>query len=277
MLLLSLACATPAPSDTGDPGVGVITDYVVDFQTEPDPLVAGEAGTFHFQITDQDGAPIEDLQTTHERMAHVQFVSGDLTSFQHLHHEDYAPLTGEDLRDADFEFPVTVPLAGDYRVVFDFAHLNAYLAESAWLTAAGSPAQAAAPDLTPNDVATDHGVTGTLTWDAPAVPGYEASFSVHLVDEAGVDVTDLVQYLGADAHAFLTTSDLAWTAHTHAWFPDMENVAPGHPMPQVYVGPDLPFHYVLPAPGTYKAWIQLTRGSAPDVPIVLVYTFVVAG
>lgn len=276
-LALAIACTTETPTDSADSGTSEITDYVVTFQTDPDPLVAGEAGRFSFQVADQDGNPIQDLQTTHERMAHVQFVSRDLTSFQHLHHEDFAALTGDDLRDASFGFPLTLPLAGEYLAVFDFAHRNQYLAESGWLTAAGEPGQAAAPDLTPVAVAEAEGVTGTLAWDAPPVPGYQSSFTVHLTDSAGADVTDLVQYLGADAHAFIAVSDLSWTAHTHAWFPDMENVAPGHPMPQVYTGPDLPFKYVLPVAGTYRAWVQLTRAGAPDTPIVLVYTFTVDG
>lgn len=276
LVALWAGCATPT-GDSADSGAGEITDYVVDFQTEPDPLIAGEAGRFGFQVHDQDGNPIEDLQTTHERMAHVQFVSRDLTSFQHLHHEDFAALTGDELREASFGFPLTVPMSGDYKVVFDFAHRNQYLSEAGWITAAGAPAQAASPDLTAVDVAEDGGVTGTLTWDAPPVAGFQSSFTVHLTDDAGADVTDLVQYLGADAHAFVAVADLSWTAHTHAWFPDMESVAPGHPMPQVYTGPDLPFKYVLPVAGTYRAWVQLTRAGAPETPVVLVFTFDVEG
>ena len=126
-------------------------------------------------------------------------------------------------------------------------------------------------------MANDLGVTGTLTWDAPAVPGFEASWNIHLTDASGADITDLVQYLGADAHVFIATTTLDFSAHSHAWFPGMENVAPGHPMPTVYVGPDLPFHYVLPTAGFYRMWVQFTREAEPEQAIVLVFTVLVEG
>ncbi|MSQ02560.1 MAG: hypothetical protein EXR71_11850 [Myxococcales bacterium] len=279
-LVMFLSCdptGTDESQDTAGSGALPVTDYDVHFSTEPHPIVAGESATFRYQIVDQLARPIEDLQTSHERMSHVQFVSRDLTSFQHRHHEDYQLFTADNLRNASFEFPLTVPLAGEYLVVFDYAHRNQYLSTVGALVAGGGPAQADAPVLTPNDVASDRDVTGTLTWDAPAVPGFEASWNIHLTDASGAEITDLVPYLGADAHAFLATSTLDFSAHTHAWFPGMENVAPGHPMPTVYVGPDLPFHYVLPTPGFYRMWIQFTRESEPTTAVVLVFTVLVEG
>ncbi len=278
--VMLLGCDATDPEDSGDTsdsGEVAVTDYEVIFSTDPDPILSGEPATFAYQVLDQLGRPIEDLQTTHERMAHVQFVSRDLASFQHLHHEDYQSLTADNLRNASFEFPLTLPLAGEYLVVFDYAHRNQYLSTSGGLVAGGGPAQADAPDLTLNDVATDQGVTGTLTWDAPAVPGFEASWNIHLTDASGADISDLVQYLGADAHAFIASSTLDFSAHTHAWFPGMEGVAPGHPMPTVYTGPDLPFHYVLPTTGFYRMWIQFTRAAEPEQAIVLVFTLNVGG
>ena len=283
-LLLGLAACTSAEDSAGDSAADTaeapITDYVVTYALDPDPLVAGAASEFTFRIRDQLGRPVPDLQTTHDRIVHVQSVSRDLTSFQHLHEEDYAALTADDLRNSTFHFPLTVPLAGDYYVVYDFADHNQYLTRADWLTATGEPAQAAAPDLTPVDTVTADGVTGTLSWDTTAVPGHEAAFTVHLTDAAGEVGTDndpLVQYLGADAHLFITTTALDWSYHTHAWYPGMDNVAPGHTMPHTTDGPDLPFHAVLPVAGTYKMWLQFTRASDPAHVYVLPFVFTVVG
>ena len=187
-LVIALACATNADSgeSAADTAEHLVTDYVVNARTAPDPLVAGEEGTFSFEVRDQDDLPIEDLQTTHERVVHVQFVSHDLASFQHVHNEDFTPLTAENLRTSSFAFPLTLPLAGDYLTVFDFAHHNQYLSRSMTLAVEGAPAQAAAPDLTLVDEVTVDGVTGQLSLSAPPVPGFEAAWSIHVFDAAGV-------------------------------------------------------------------------------------------
>ena len=216
-LVIALACATNADSgeSAADTAEHLVTDYVVNARTAPDPLVAGEEGTFSFEVRDQDDLPIEDLQTTHERVVHVQFVSHDLASFQHVHNEDFTPLTAENLRTSSFAFPLTLPLAGDYLTVFDFAHHNQYLSRSMTLAVEGAPAQAAAPDLTLVDEVTVDGVTGQLSLSAPPVPGFEAAWSIHVFDAAGpisLENDPIVQYLGADAHIFVATSTLDWTA-----------------------------------------------------------------
>ncbi len=257
-----------------------MTGYVVHAQSDPDPLVAGQEGTFSFEVRDQNELPIEDLQTTHERVVHVQFVSRDLASFQHVHNEDFTPLTADNLRTSTFAFPLTLPLAGDYLTVFDFAHHNQYLSRTLELTATGSPSQAATPDVTLVDEVTVDGVTGQLRFSSPAVPGFEAAWSIYVFDAAGpisLENDPIVQYLGADAHIFVATSSLDWTAHSHAWYPGMESVAPGHSMPHVNDGPDLPFHYVLPTAGTYKLWLQFTRASDPTHVFVLPFVFAVEG
>lgn len=282
LLVIALSCATNADSgdSSTDSGEHVVTDYVVNATTEPDPLLAGEASTFSFEVRDQDDLPIEDLQTTHERVVHVQFVSHDLSSFQHVHNEDFVPLTADNLRTSSFAFPLTVPLAGEYLTVFDFAHHNQYLSRSMSLAASGTPMQAAAPDLTLIDEVTVDGVTGQLSFSAPPVPGYEAAWSIYVFDAAGpisLENDPIVQYLGADAHIFVAATTLDWTAHSHAWYPGMETVAPGHSMPHVNDGPDLPFHYVLPTSGTYKFWLQFTRASDPTHVYVLPFVFAVEG
>lgn len=271
MLLLLLACAdkTPGDLDTGPE----ITETFLRWSTDPDPLQAGEEGTFTIEISDQLGRPVEDLQENHERMVHTIFISADWSTFAHLHHEDYAALNAEDLRQATFHFPLTLPAAGDVLLLFGYAHRNQWIYAEDHLLVEGSPAQAAAPDTTVNSLASADGLVAELTWSTPPVAGYEASWTITVYDAEGAPVQDLAQTLGADAHCALVNEDLSWGSHTHAWFPDMDNMAPGMDMPHLYTGPDLPFVYSFPAPGTYKMWVQVARDSAPGLITTLPFVF----
>ena len=266
MILLLLAC-TPEPldSDSASSAAHEVTETHLGWSVDPEPLVAGEEGTFTVQITDQDGHPVEDLQQNHERMVHTMLVSADWTSFTHAHHEDYAALSADDLREATFRFPLTLPVAGDYYLMFGWAHQNQWLYDDGALTVSGAPEQLASPDTTVNTVTTAGDLTLTLTWTSPPMVGYEASWTVTVTDADGAPVEDLTQHLGADAHCALVNERLTWGSHTHAWFPGIDSMTPGMEMPQIYTGPDVSFVYAFPAPGAHKMWVQLARERAPGV------------
>ena len=269
LLFLLLACTdggdTAADSATGHE----ITGYDLRWSTEPDPLLAGEEGTFTLQITDQDGHPVEDLQENHERLVHTMLISADWTSFTHTHHEDYAVLTADDLREATFHFPLSLPLAGEYLLLFGYAHQNQWLYQQDMLTVGGAPAQAEAPGTTVTTVSTAGDLTVSLAWTSPAIVGFEASWTVTITDADGAPVEDLVQYLGADAHCALVNERLTWGSHTHAWFPGME-------MPSIYTGPEVSFVYAFPHPGKHKMWLQFARESAPGVVYTAPFVFEVS-
>ncbi len=274
-----VGCTGEVPDDTA-PGAcdtpEAVSAYAVEWETDPGPAEAGVETEFTLRVRDQRGCPIEDLQAAHERFVHTLLISTDLASFQHLHHEDSLALTAEDLRSSTWHFPVTFPAAGDYRLVFDYAHQNKYLTSTDWMTVGGAPTQAATPALDYSLERTVGDLVVTMRWDVPPSAGYEASWTTTVRTADGTDVTDLVQWLGADAHAAVATADLEWVSHTHAWFPDMENVAPGHEMPHIYLGPELPFHYTFPNAGPHKVWVQFVREDAPDAPYVAEFAFDVA-
>jgi hypothetical protein len=253
--LLALACAGKAGDSGADSPDAAPAWYEVRWQVSPDPLQAGAAGTFTLQVTDDVGVPIEDLQQNHERMVHTLFISEDLATFQHLHHEDFAALSAEDLRSATFTFPLTLPQAGPYRLAFDFAHRDTYQSRQDQLVVEGSPGQADAPQIPTEAVVSD----GDLT------------------DAAGAPVTDLVQWLGADAHAAVVSADLSDVGHTHAWFPGMDEMGPGMVMPQVYTGPTVPFHYTFARAGSHKIWVQLARAADPSRVYLLPFGVEVGG
>jgi hypothetical protein len=201
-MILLMACggepAGPASIDTGT-APHEVTEYDLSWSTDPDPLEAGEQGTFTIQVADQHGHAIDDLQQNHDRMVHTMFVSADWTSFSHLHHEDFADLTVEDLRAATFQFPITLPVAGPYLMMFGYAHQNQWLFAEDVLQVGGGPEQAVSPDTTVNTEVLLEGLLVKLNWAGEPNAGYESSWTVTITETDGTPVVDLVQYLGADA------------------------------------------------------------------------------
>lgn len=278
MILFFLACTSgDGVVDTSDTSDIPVTSYQVLWHTDPDPLVAGEEGEMTLQVTDQLGRPIENLQINHERMVHSVYVSADWSSFIHTHEEDYQAITTDELRNSTFHYPLTMPVSGRYFVMFDYAHEDRWLQTTDDVEVSGEPEQAAAPDTTINDVAEGDGMVVTLTWDVPAQVGIESAWSVYIQDSDGNDITDLVQWLGADAHCAMVNQATTAGSHTHAWFPDMDQMAPSMAMPHQYTGPYVPFHYVFDTGGYYKMWVQFVRADAPDSPYTFPFVFEVLG
>lgn len=251
--------------------------YVFSTWAEPEPLTAGIQSEFYERVTDSDGHPVEDLQTNHERIIHSIFVSADLQSFQHLHHEDYSDLTVDDIRNATFHFPVTFPSSGEYLAIFDYAHRNEWQHETTTLTVGGEPAQLPSYVEDFSTVVAIDGLSVAVEWESAPVAGFEASFTFIVTEASGSDVTDLVPYLGADAHLAVVSADLGYADHTHAWFPDMGAMSPSMAMPHLYDGPTLPFVFAFPVGGTYKMWLQFARESAPGVTFVAPFMVQVQG
>lgn len=280
MILLFFACTSEGPPsavDSSGTAVDVPTQAILSWSTEPEPLVAGEAGQMVVEVTDEHGHPIEDLQSNHERLVHTMLISEDWTSFQHLHHEDFAELTVDNLKSGTLRFPVTLPLVGRYLAMFGYAWHNQWLYAEDFVEVAGAPAQAAAPDRTVNSEVEVDGMRVSLTWNSDAIAGYEALWTVSVETLDGAPVEDLVQYLGADAHCAVVREGLTWGSHTHAWFPGMDTMSPGMEMPHMYSGPTVDFAYTFPTGGTHKMWIQFARESAPGVVYVAPFVFEVLG
>jgi hypothetical protein len=263
-VLIALSACTPADSGAlaGDSADALPSGYAIRHWTDPDPIDAGVEAELFQQVT-LDGQAVPDLQASHERYLHTTIFSRDLAAFAHAHHEDSGELTADDIRASTFHFPVLLPAAGDYLASVDYAHRDQWLHTTYLLPAVGTPAQAAAADLSVTTTSADADATATLTWEVAPLATAEATFTVHLADGSGTAITDLVPWLGADAHAAFVAADLSWAGHSHAWFPGMEDMKPNMTMPHVYGGPDLPFHYAFPAAGMFKTWIQFTRATDP--------------
>ena len=271
-----LAACSDKGDDSGAAADPLVTSFQLHWWADPEPATANQESEIFFQILDQDGAPVENLQQNHERMAHMVFISGDLSSFEHKHHEDYAAITADDLRSSTFHVPEAFPYSGTFLLAIDFAYANTYQQLSDTLDVEGDVPQLEAPVEDLSTTVSVDGVTADFSWEISPYAGLESVLWVHLTDEDGADITDLVQWLGADAHLVMVKEDLTGLAHTHAYVDGMDSLPPDHSMPQEWTGPDLPFHVTLPYPGVYKSWLQFTREGAPDTPVTVPFMFEVS-
>jgi hypothetical protein len=281
MLLVSLlmGCTDDPDSDSGADecrAQDVPSEYDVRISTDPDPPVAGESAAFQVSVFDGNGCPVDDLQQSHARMIHSVFVSADLEDFQHLHQEDFEAITAADLAAATFHFPITFRTAGDHLAIEDFAHLNRFLQATEHLTVAGSPAQLPEPKVDLKTTVAVRDVVVEFVWEIAPAFGAEAHLAAYVRDSKGADVTDLVPWLGADAHVVFVSAVLTEAGHTHAWSEGMDQMSPGMKMPALYPGPFLPFHYTFPEPGLWKAWLQFARSADPDDEYTVPFMFEVA-
>lgn len=274
-LVLLVAGCTSSPdsadSATGDTDAscaGATGAYAVDWHTDPIQAVAADPAELWMTVLGPDGCPVDDLQQNHERMLHVFVISADLASFEHRHMEDQYTITADDLRAATFHFTEAFPYSGRFRLAFDYAHENQYLNTLDWADIGGDIPQLDAPVIDTTTTRSVGGMDISFAWETPAIATYEAQWAL-TVTEGGEDVTDLVQWLGADAHAAIVSEDASYVSHTHAWFPGVENMQPGMEMPHNYPGPYLPFHFTFPAAGMYKVWTQFARADAPDEPYLV--------
>lgn len=273
-LLLS-ACQPSGEDDSPGPD-HVITGYQADMWFEPEALQANAAAEVYYSVLDQDGYVVQDLQQSHERFIHTFFISQDLSYFRHSHHEDFYDADFEYLENGGWHQPITFPLSGAYQSVLDFAHQNLEHTLTAEWQVGGDIPQLEAPEEDLSTTVSSGGVVGTLVWSVPPVAGFRAEWTLSLKTEAGAPVTDVVQWLGADAHVAIVRSDLSSFLHTHAYVEGMEDMPPTHTMPHEYDGPELPFKVAISDPGLHKMWIQFARATAPDEPITLPFMFRVA-
>jgi hypothetical protein len=193
------------------------------------------------------------LATVHDKPLHLFVVSRALDYFAHLH-----PVP---LASGSFEIRHAIP-PGEYMVVADFLpqggspQLTPARDRDAWLPAA-TAVPAGAHQLSPlADVAAD-GVRARI--DAgPITAGQNATMRFTLTHaSSGVPVSDLQPYLAAPAHLFLVSADLTYAVH-------------GHPAETSSSGPELSFTVTLPAPGSYKLWLQVQRrGRVITLPFVV--------
>ncbi len=239
--------------------------------------------TFHLTHT-KTQQPVSDLQILHERALHTFIVSRDLSTFVHTHHEDYIPLTDQDLQRARFHFPYTFPKAGQYLIVNEFTHKDRSWTKHFTLTVTGEPGPppepvlsiVEGPDFRQEKQFGAYRVA-LRTSPSPPIAGHEVEIVCHLTSVAGVPVGNLGLYLGTEVHMASWRLDGEHFGHQHTYTSEMARFMEGmrghrmssdqmarrmvqlmsRPAKQEYVGPDVPLHHVFPTAGVYKVFLEL--------------------
>ena len=190
---------------------------------------------FRIERTD-DGSTVTEFDVTHERELHLIVADAGLGSFQHVHPERDAGGT--------WTIDLAVPAPGAYRV---YAELRPAGAEESTVlsTVASAPGWAAAPvPHAPERTASVDGYELRLDGDLAVGTTSEVAITVTL---DGEPVTDLEPYLGASGHLVsLREGDLAY-AHVH-------------PVEDAGSGPTIRFGVEVPAPGTYRMFLDFSHG-----------------
>jgi hypothetical protein len=248
--LSSVAASDAAPSGAeaaghGDAHSGTVAEAATDqpaglassrggytlTPTDPTPT----DGSFSFQITGPDGAPVTAFDVEHDKRMHLIVVRRDTTGFQHVHPE-MAP-------DGTWTVPLALPAGGSYRAFADFAPTGG--AGTTLGVDIAVPGTFEPAEHTPSRTAQVDGYTVELTGEL--VPGKSSPVTL-TVSKDGRPVTDLQPYLAAYGHLVaLREGDLAYL-HVH---PEGE---PGDG--RTPAGPRIEFVAEVPSAGSYRLFLD---------------------
>jgi hypothetical protein len=247
---------------------------------EPPRPRAGQEASLTYRVTDTaTHQPVRDLQVLHERVLHTFIVSRDFKTFAHTHHEDFFPLTPQDLAAATFHYPHVFPHPGGYLIAGEFTHKDRSWVKQFTLTVDGEGEQGAVEEDLRREKSFGPYQVSLRTSPDPPVVGHDTELVCHLTRD-GVPVTDLGLYLGTEVHMAAWRLDGERFGHQHTYTPEMAAMMammrdhtsdPNHmaqmmvqlmrgPAKQVYRGPDLPVHHIFPAPGVYKLFFECAPG-----------------
>jgi hypothetical protein len=208
------------------------------------PLPAGKEVTLRFHLAAPDGGAVQELEVVHEKLIHLLLVSDDLAWFGHEHPELQ--------QDGTFTLRTTFPHGGGFTLFHDFTpRRDGMQVVPVELEVAGAapPAVALVPDADGTRLV--DGCAIRFTAPAPIRSLFNLSLTAHVTRD-GKPVTDLEPYLGALGHLIVVSEDRSRFVHSHPL-----GAAPTAGAP---AGPDVTFSALFPAPGRYKAWVQLQRG-----------------
>jgi hypothetical protein len=217
----------------------------MDVHTVPDPPVAGHLMSLGLLVRDpQSQARVRDFELLHDRFLHLFIVSQDLEFFAHVHpHLD---------SDGQLSTDLVLPRPAMYEMYADFTPAGG----SPQLLQRGIIAKDSrasivdgrvhlSPDLAPK---IDGSVrVGIHAPDVVAGRQLLLTFSVDNA-ETGEPVRDLEAYLGAQAHLFSVSDDLADAFHSHP-IADVSSAT----------GPAVSFQVAFARAGAHRVWFQVQR------------------
>ena len=191
-----------AAGDGSVRGLAVSADEMT-VELQQTELPPGRSAEIAFRIAGQDGRPVRDFDTEHEKQMHLIVVRRDLVGFQHLH-----PSMDSD---GTWRATTTIPEAGAYRVFADFARDGEAHTLAADLAVDGEADWQELP--APARTATTEDGYEVEVAGRPASAGSEAELQF-TVTRNGHRVA-VEEYLGAGGHLVaLREGDLAYL-HVH--------------------------------------------------------------
>ena len=215
-------------------GIPDDVEYPLDLKIKPAAFKAGEKVHFTFRIADpKTGKTVDHFEIVHEKFFHMFIASQDLQFFVHEH-----PVPQPD---GTFQFDMTFPKPGMYRVVGDFYPTG------------GTPQLVARTVIVPGAPLADVklkpelGVSHCTNMDVELVmdpPQPIAGMKTLLFFK--VNPSDgLEQYLSAWGHMLVASDDLIDLIHDHPFIADG--------------GPQMQFNIIFPRARTYRIWVQFQR------------------
>ncbi len=235
-------------------------DSIVDVETEPSIIMAGEPSTIIFSIRDSYDKPVEGLTISHDRILHVVIISADFTVFAHIHPEDFGKITPEIIKKAVFPVKFTFPKAGDYMVAVDYAVKGSIMSDHFLFEIAGEPVMGDfKKDISRQKNFGDYQVTFSTVPEKP-VAGKSVTLK-YVISKDKKQVKDLEPYLSAPMHLAIVMADLDTFTHAHGEVPGGSSAHPplGHihgAVPDKF-GPEIEAKVVFPAKGTYQIFSEI--------------------
>ena len=239
-------------------------EYGVELTTSPAAVKAGQPFTMFFTVRHPGtSALITSYELVHEKPFHLFIVSSDMEFFEHIH-----PVQQPDQR---WAIDVTLPKAGDYRVLADFLPTGGspqFIGRTLETAGFTGDLESQTAHLQPDTVFTK--TVGSITAHLELEPstlveGQYGHLAFTLSDaKTGRPVTDLQPYLGAFGHALILSEDMRDYVHSHPFEGPESDVTKGAG------GPTVTFEGYMPRAGRYRAWSQFQRnGEVMTVPFTV--------
>ncbi len=233
------------------------------FLEHPQPLLVGKTSHLLLSVHDDEGAHMN-LETTHERIAHIIAIDDRFRFFAHTHPEDAAGYDGSRI---GHELPIDIafPHAGKYLVGADVTVKAQNVQQQYTMIVPGPTAEGEKAVYGTTAQAGDisvvfHGAD-SLRAGSPALVSFSFSSS-------SGSVADLQPYLGAAMHIAVVRDDMMTFMHVHGEVPPTwiqwlagQRSGQGHlhsALPS-HFGPTLDAQMAFPSPGTYYVFAQFKR------------------
>ncbi|HVL69701.1 MAG TPA: hypothetical protein VM364_20760 [Vicinamibacterales bacterium] len=224
----------------------------MEIRTEPHPPAAGRPVRLRITVRDPDTHEVvADFEEVHEKRFHLFVISHDLTHYDHLHPEQE--------RDGVWVLDAVLPRPGFYKLFADFLPQGGtpqVIPHSLVTSGFSGDLASSAARLVP-DAELKVRVGGMLVElvlpEGGLVAGRDEKLLYVLADaRTGAPITDVEPYLGAWGHTLIMSEDTLHVVHAHP----LELLPPES---GARGGPRLTFKALLPKPGMYRIWSQISR------------------